>query len=117
MFVGLKRSRDMADKILRDIDNEVSPHSSKSYHELNRETFMNDISILELNPSPQELPCVNQGRQEPARPTVGPNPRLPEMLCPDHERQEPVSLLSIETESSISTLETPESNPDPPKAN
>ncbi|KAJ9061850.1 hypothetical protein DSO57_1016425 [Entomophthora muscae] len=33
----------------------------------------------ELNPSPQEMPCVNQGIQEPARLLVGLNPGPPEM--------------------------------------
>ncbi|KAJ9059374.1 hypothetical protein DSO57_1003196 [Entomophthora muscae] len=83
---------------------------------------MNNISILvlktwESNPRPQEMPCVDQDGQEPSRLPVGPNPGLPEMPCPNQEGQKPASLPSVKTGSSISTLETPESNPDPPKAN
>ncbi|KAJ9071401.1 hypothetical protein DSO57_1037322 [Entomophthora muscae] len=71
----------------------------------------------ELNPIPQEKPCAAQGRQEPTRLPVGPNPGLPEMPCPNQEEQESASLPSVKTGSSISTLETLESNPDSPKAN
>ncbi|KAJ9087406.1 hypothetical protein DSO57_1033640 [Entomophthora muscae] len=72
---------------------------------------MNDISILALkiwesNPSPQEMPCIDQGRQEPARLPVGPNPEPLEMPFPNQEEQEPAILSSIKTKSSISTLET-----------
>ncbi|KAJ9066976.1 hypothetical protein DSO57_1004406 [Entomophthora muscae] len=95
---------------------------SKRFLEDSNYCVANDISILvsktqELKPSLQEMPCVNQGRQEPARLPVGTNPGPLEMPCPNQEGQEPVSLLSIENESSISTLETPESNPDPSNEN
>ncbi|KAJ9074755.1 hypothetical protein DSO57_1003410 [Entomophthora muscae] len=85
-------------------------------------SVMNGISLLvlktwESNPRPQKKPCDDQGRQEPARLPVGPNPGPPEMPCPNQEEQEPTSLPSVETGSLKSILETPELNPDPPKAN
>ncbi|KAJ9054477.1 hypothetical protein DSO57_1014157 [Entomophthora muscae] len=65
---------------------------------------------------PQKKPYVDQGRQEPAQLPVGLTPGPPEMPCPNQEEQESASLPSVKTGSSISTLETPELNPNPPKA-
>ncbi|KAJ9067347.1 hypothetical protein DSO57_1000259 [Entomophthora muscae] len=81
----------------------------------------NDISILvlktwESNLGSQKKHCYDQGRQEPARLPVGPNPGPPEISCPNQEEQKTANLPSVNTGGSKSTLETLESNPDPPKA-
>lgn len=44
LFVGLKKSKDRADKTLRDIENGVPPPSKKSQHELKKDTMYNLVS-------------------------------------------------------------------------
>ncbi|KAJ9064508.1 hypothetical protein DSO57_1029881 [Entomophthora muscae] len=85
------------------------------------QSVMNDISILvlktwESNPGSKKKPCYDQDRQEPARLPVGPNPGLPEISCPNQKEQKPANLPSVKTEGLKSALETPELNPDSPKA-
>ncbi|KAJ9052718.1 hypothetical protein DSO57_1031468 [Entomophthora muscae] len=78
---------------------------------------INVLKTWESNHRSQKKPCDDQGRQKPARLSVGPNPEPPEISCPNQEEQEPANLPSVKTGSLKSTLESPESNPDPPKAN
>ncbi|KAJ9069610.1 hypothetical protein DSO57_1016771 [Entomophthora muscae] len=86
---------------LHKVDLFVSELSSieKNIHTL---SVMNVISILvlktwEFNPVSQKKPCDEQGRQEPARLPVGPNPGPSEMSFPNQEKQEHASLLSVKT--------------------
>ncbi|KAJ9089337.1 hypothetical protein DSO57_1013919 [Entomophthora muscae] len=81
---------------------------------------MNDISILvlktwELKPGSQGKPYVDQSGQETAQLLAGSSPGPPEIDDPKQGEQKPANLPSVNTGGSKSTLETLESNPDPPK--
>ncbi|KAJ9062259.1 hypothetical protein DSO57_1012705 [Entomophthora muscae] len=83
-------------------------------------TVMNDISILvlktwKLKPGSQGKPYVDQSGQGTAQLLVGSSPGPPEIDDPKQGERKPANLPSVNTGDSKSTLETLESNPNPPK--